>query len=257
MARKVRRSPRRAPAKPKDPYDDYSTWDLRVAKTFFWSLILAVVVVIAGIWVSIIGILVQADLLAEIAKWPPSAIFMLIFGIIFVHLFIAVLFYILFRGGKLRLLKVLFKDRLVASKYQDFQSLRILLAFLLVFVYLFLISLVFFILPATIGQAIAQALIGWMETNIVLAIGIFMFLTIIIVFFCFVLWNHGVYWVLKRVKTIEEEREIKEKIEVEKLEKSDIETLYETYHKETGKKAVYRGKETQGFLEWKEKKGLK
>jgi hypothetical protein len=256
MARKPRRAPRRAPKKPVDPFDDYSTWDIRVSKTFFWSLILSVLVFIAGIWVAIVSILIQEDLLKQIAGWEPSGVFMLIFGIIFVHLFIAVLFYILFRGGKLKLLKVLFKDRLVAKKYEDYQSLRILIAFLLLSAYIFIISLLFFILPGTVGKALADAMFTWMATNLIFAIGIFMFIAIVVVFFCFVLWNHGVYWVLKRVKRIEEEREIKEKIAVEKLEKSDDEGLYEAYNKETGKKALYRNQETKGFLEWKEKKGL-
>ena len=94
-------------------------------------MILDIIIIIAGIWWSIIAILGNAGLLAEIANWDYSAIVLLIVGIVIVHLGIAVLLYILFRGGKLKTLKVLFKDRLVAKKYEDFQSLRILIAFLL------------------------------------------------------------------------------------------------------------------------------
>jgi len=62
-----------------------------------------------------------------------------------------------------------------------------------------------------------------------------------------------VYSVLKRVKRIEEEQDIDEEIKIEGLKDADEETLMETYEKQTGKKALYRGKETNGYLTWKKK----
>ena len=72
----------------------------------------------------------------------------------------------------------------------------------------------------------------------------------------FVLWNHGVYEVLKRVKRVEEEDEIKDQIKTEKLQKSDNEELKQVYRDETGRNPIYRGKETKGYTEWKRKKNL-
>jgi len=255
MARKPRRSPRRAP-KSDDPYDPYSTWDIRIARTFFWAMIFNIVIVILGIWWTIVAILADAGLLAVIAGWDFSAIVLLIVGIVILHLGIAVLFYVLFRGGKLKVLKLLFKDRIVAKKYEDFQSLRILLAFILISIYIFVLALVIFIIPGSFFQEFGPVFWTWFLHNLLLGIGIFIFIILLISFIGFVLWNHWVYWVLRKLKRIEEEREIKEIIEIEKLEKADDETLYQAYHKETGKNAIYRNKETKGYLEWKEKKGL-
>ncbi|MHA1233102.1 MAG: hypothetical protein ACTSPQ_20950 [Candidatus Helarchaeota archaeon] len=80
-----------------------------------------------------------------------------------------------------------------------------------------------------------------------------MFVTILIVYLGFVLWNHGVFAVLKRVKRIEEEIEIEEEIKRDELKSLDEETLQKVYEKETGKRAIYRGKETKGYKSWKKK----
>ncbi|MHA1472314.1 MAG: hypothetical protein ACTSQW_04360 [Promethearchaeota archaeon] len=45
MPRKARKAPTRAV----DPLDDYSTWDLRIAKTIYYSIIIASVITILGI----------------------------------------------------------------------------------------------------------------------------------------------------------------------------------------------------------------
>jgi hypothetical protein len=87
----------------------------------------------------------------------------------------------------------------------------------------------------------------------VLVVGIFMFIIILLVYIGFVLWNHGVYAVLKRVKRIEEEEEIEQEIKREQLKSMEEDELMQVYEKQTGKKAIYRGKETNGYQAWKSK----
>ena len=65
---------------------------------------------------------------------------LIIIGIVAGHLFLLVLFYTLFRGGILKLCRRLFKDRVLAKKYEDYTTLRLLLAVTLIVIYIFIIS---------------------------------------------------------------------------------------------------------------------
>ena len=256
MARKARR----APKKPVNPLDDYSTWDLRIAKSIYYGIILASIITILGIWLAIIGWLVESGRIDEILSFGPGIMALIIIGIVAGHLFLLVLFYTLFRGGILKLCRRLFRDRVLAKKYEDYTTLRLLLAVTLIVVYMFIITLIAIILPSLIPPFWSFIAAFWIYIwehfnpgEWVLFVGIVMFIIIIIIYVGFVIWNHGVYAVLKRVKRIEEEEEIDYEIEVEGLKDADEETLMKTYTKQTGKKALYRGKETNGYLAWKKK----
>ncbi|HUW90307.1 MAG TPA: hypothetical protein VMV43_07255 [Candidatus Nanopelagicaceae bacterium] len=251
MPRKARKEPTRAP----DPLDQYSTWDLRIAKMIYYSIILASAITILGIWLTIIGWLIESGQWAIIESWGLGAIALIIVGIIVLHLFLLVLFYVLFRGGILKLCQRVFKDRVLAKKYEDYTTLRLLLAVTLVSVYLFLITLALVILPSIFWNFVWGILI-FIGTHFnagewVLFVGIVLFIIVILVYLGFVLWNHGVFAVLKRVKRIEEEYEVEEEIKRDELKGADEETLQKLYNKQTGKKAIYRGKETKGYISWK------
>ena len=251
MPRKARKEPTRTA----DPLDAYSTWDLRIAKTIYYSIILASATTILGIWLTIIGWLVESGRWDTVVSWGLGAGALIIVGIIVLHLFLLVLFYVLFRGGILRLCQRLFKDRVLAKKYEDYSTLRLLIAVTLASVYLFLITLLVVILPSFFLELVADVWIFIVTTfnpgEWVLFVGLVMFVIVILVYLGFVIWNHGVFAVLKRVKRIEEEDEVDEQIKREELKGLDDETLKKVYSKQTGKKAVYRGKETKAFLSWK------
>jgi len=251
------RKPRRAPKLEYDPLEEYSTWDLRIAKFFYYSIILSAVVTILGLWLTIIAFLIETGKWDEIVSLGPGVGALIIVGIIIIHLFILVLFYILFRGGILKLCQKLFKDRILAKKYEDYSTLRLLIAVTLISIYIFIITLIFVIMPSIFWKLASDI---WtyivLHFNLgewILLIGALMFVTILIVYLGFVLWNHGVFAVLKRVKRIEEEIEIEEEIKRDELKSLDEETLQKVYEKETGKRAIYRGKETKGYKSWKKK----
>ncbi|MFX1497338.1 MAG: hypothetical protein ACFFBH_07420 [Promethearchaeota archaeon] len=251
------RKPRTAPVREPDPLDEYSTWDIRIAKTIYYSLIVGAIVSISGIWLTIIGWLIETGRWDIIASWGAGIIALIIIGIIVGHLFVIVLFYILFRGGILKLCQRLFKDRILAKKYEDYSSLRLLLAVTLVSIYIFIITLVVVIIPSFLWNWIGE-LWGYVISNFnwgewVLLIGITLLIIVGLVYIGFALWNHAVYAVLKRVKRIEEEYEIEEEIKREELRGANEATLQKTYEKETGKIAIYRGKETKGYKAWKKK----
>ena len=69
----------------------------------------------------------------------------------------------------------------------------------------------------------------------------------------FVIWNHGVYVVLRQIKKIEEEEQIDRKIKEDAIRKMDEEGKQKEYEKQTGKDAIYRGEETKGYKSWKKK----
>lgn len=251
------RKPRKAPTREPDPMDEYSTWDLRIAKTIYYSLIVGAAVSILGIWLTIIGWLIETGRWDIIVSWGPGAIALIIIGIVVGHLFLLVLFYILFRGGILKLCQRLFKDRVLAKKYEDYTTLRLLLAVTLVSVYIFIITLIVVIIPSFlwnwIGELWVFVIVNFNWGEWVLLIGIILLIIVGLVYIGFALWNHAVYAVLKRVKRIEEEYEIEEEIKREELRDANEETLQKTYEKETGKIAIYRGKETKGYKAWKKK----
>ena len=253
MPRKARKAPTRAA----DPLDDYSTWDLRIAKTIYYSIILASVITILGIWLTLIGWLIESGRWAIIESWGFGAGILIIVGIIVLHLFLLVLFYVLFRGGILKLCQRLFKDRVLAKKYEDYTTLRLLIAVTLASVYLFLITFILVILPSLIWNLVEDALdylFGTVITNLgewILFIGLVMFVIVVLVYIGFVIWNHGVFTVLKRVKRIEEEYEVDEQIKRDELKGADEETLQKIFEKQMGKKAIYRGKESKAYKAWK------
>jgi len=253
MPRKARKAPTRAA----DPLDDYSTWDLRIAKFIYYSTIVSSAVTILGLWLTIIGWMIETGRWEIVASWGPGAGALIIVGIIVLHMFLLVLFYILFRGGILRLCQRLFKDRVLARKYEDYTTLRLLIAVTLISIYIFLITLVLVIVPLTFVELIAD-IFEYLFPSInpgewVLFVGLILIAITMLVYLGFAIWNHGVFIVLKRVKQIEEEDEIEEDIKREELKGESEENLQKIYEKQTGKNAIYRGKETKAYKSWKRK----
>ena len=250
------RKPRKEPTRAANPLDEYSTWDLRIAKTIYYSIIVSSATTILGIWLTIIGWLIESGRWDKIADLGAGVVALIIVGIIVLHMFLLVLFYILFRGGILRLCQRLFKDRVLAKKYEDYTTLRLLIAVTLISVYLFLITLFVVIVPSFFLE-IVSAFWYYIITHFnpgewVLFVGLMLFIIVMLVYVGFAIWNHGVFIVLKRVKRIEEE-EIEEEIKREELKGEDDESLQKVYEKQTGKKAMYRGKETKAYKSWKRK----
>ncbi len=252
------RNPRRAPKREKDPLDVYSTWNIRIARTFFISFIVISLVIVVGIWATIIGALMETGKMDLFLSLDLAWQVFIITGAVCGHLFLLVFFYILFKGGKLRLLKVLFKDRLVAKKFEDFQTLRLLIGVTLLSVYIMLVSFFIGVLPLAVFEAFSEFWNSVLQNlnagGWILYVSLYALAIILILFFMFVLWNHGVYYVLRKVKRIEEEDEVKGRIKKEELQQADSETLKDEYRKETGKNPIYRGKETKGFTAWKKDK---
>ncbi len=251
------RAGRKAPDREPDPLDLYSTWDIRIAKFIYYGLIVATAVVVLGIWFTIITLVIPGTFWVIFLGLHLGFQIAIIAGIVTGHLFLLVLFYTLFRGGMVKLCNALFKDRRLAKKWEDYSTLRLLVGTALFSLYITLLALLIGFLPYTFWNAL-WSLWMFMVNNFgfglwILWVGGMIFLVIAIIILGFVLWNRGVFWVLSKVKTIEDEIEIDERIKKEALKEMDERTLQSIYKKETGKKAIHRGKETRGYIDWKKK----
>ncbi|KKK40625.1 hypothetical protein LCGC14_0688290 [marine sediment metagenome] len=244
-----------------EPLDAYSTWDIRIAKVIYYGLILATIVVVLGIWAVILTVLFAGGALAFFLDLHLGFQIGIIAGAVTGHLFLLVLFYTLFRGGMVKLCKALFKDRRLAKKWEDYSSLRLLIGVALFGLYITILALLIGLLPATFWNALwtlwLNMAASWGLGLWILWVGAMIFLIVGIIFIGLVLWNHGVFWVLKHVKSIEDEMEVDERIKREALKEADERTLQSIYKKETGQKAIHRGKETKGYIEWKKNQLLK
>ncbi|MFX1317172.1 MAG: hypothetical protein ACFE9T_15025 [Promethearchaeota archaeon] len=251
--------PRKARVAPEieDALAAYSTWDIRIAKMIYYGFILATAIFVLGIW----GLIL--DWVIRTGKWEFFEDLDLGYQIAIIaaavtgHLFLLVLFYILFRGGMVKFCRVLFKDRLLAKKWEDYYGLRMLVGVALLGLYVTLVSLAVGLLPTVFFDTIGDLWL-WMVDNFrigewILWVGGMILLIVLFIFIALMLWNHGVFWVLRHVKEIEEEIEIEEQIKKDAIKNADERTLRDVYKKETGQNPIYRGKETRGYKEWKAK----
>lgn len=254
------RKARTAPDVGPDPLDEYSMWDKRIASVFLYVTILAAIFIASGIWAFIIEKLIVSGLWFELIGLNVGLQVALWAGIVTGHLIIVVLFYTLFRGGMLKICRVIFKDRVVAKKYEDFDTLRWLIGIAVLGGLTTLFFLLIGLVPSFLNLigAFFIFMFGHMQIwRWLLDIGIFMLIILAIFFAILYFWNHGVYFMVKNIKQIEEEIEVDERIKQERLKEADEKTLRKVYKKESGKRAIYKGKQTKGYLEWKKRHGLK
>jgi hypothetical protein len=252
--------PRRAPSRETGPLDEYSTWDVRIARAFYYSFIASALIMIIGIWGTILSA-IDPEVWEQYLTLDLGYQVAIVAGFITGHLILLVLFYALFRGGIVRMCKMIYKNRLVAKKWEDYTYLRWLMGITLVGIYVTVISLIIGFLPGGTLKFISDLWLWAVENfNVghwILWTGFVVFLFVFFFFVMFILWNHGVYVVLRQVKQIEEEEVIDTEIKRDSLEKLSEEEKQAEYKKETGKIAVYRGKETRGYKSWKKKYGIK
>jgi hypothetical protein len=251
--------PRRAPSREPDPLDEYSTWDVRVARAFYYSFIASALIMVIGIWGLILSGVdpeIWKQYLALDAGFQVAIIAAFVTG----HLILLVLFYAMFKGGIVRMCRTIYKNRTVAKKWEDYTYLRWLMGITILGIYVVVISLIIGFLPggtiAFLNELTIWAIENFNVGHWILWIGFCVFLVVLFFFVMFWVWNHGVYIVLRNIKKIEEEEVIDTEIKRETLKKMSEEERRAEYKKETGKDAAYRGKDTRGYKNWKKKYGV-
>ena len=254
------RKPRSAPSRDADPLDEYSTWDVRIARAFYYSFIASALIMVIGVWGLILAGIdpeIWEQYLTLEAGYQVAIVAAFITG----HLILLVLFYAMFKGGIVRMCRTIYKNRTVAKKWEDYTYLRWLMGITILGIYVVVISLIIGLLPGGTIKFITDLTLWELENfNVghwILWTGFCVFLVVLFFFVMLVIWNHGVYIVLKNIKKIEEEEDINIQIKRETYQKLSGEERQAEYKKETGKDATYRGKDTRGYKNWKKKYGLK
>ena len=85
------RGARKAPDREPDPLDDYSTWDIRIAKVIYYGFILATAIFVLGVWALILNWVIRTgkwDFFVDLDLGYQIAI---IGGAVTGHLFLLVL----------------------------------------------------------------------------------------------------------------------------------------------------------------------
>ena len=244
------RKPRKAPDRQEDPLDIYSTWDVRVARIFYYSFVIATFLI--GIPVNIWTWYVNLELAYQIAIWG---------AIITAHVLVLVFFYAAFRGGMYRMCRILFKNRKIAKKYEGKNLLRWLVGVLLFGIYFTVFAIIIGIMTADFWDLIA-GLWRWMVENFnaghwILWIGVVVFCVVLFFFLMFVIWNHLVYLFLQVIVREKEKEEVDIQIKQERIQKMSEEERMKEYTKDTGRAATIRGRETRAYKSWKKKMGAK
>ena len=254
------RAPRSAPERESDPLDVYSTWDIRVARIFYYSFAISALILMLGLYISLITKIPTAtwEWYVNLGTGFQVAI---VGAIITAHLVVIVLFYAMGRGGMYRMCTVLYKNRLISKKYEDHTTLRWLVGVLLISAYVTIFAVIIGVSTKDFWMWVITVW-KWMleKFNVGLWIlwsGLVILLVVLFFFFMFVIWNHIVFLVLKIITRAKEEEEVDIEIKKEKVQKMSEDQRIKEYEKETGKAAVYRGKEMSGYTKWKKKMGVK
>ncbi len=221
----------------------------------YYGFIVGTAILVLGVWGLILRFLFAQGAWALFLDIGIGFQIAIIMGAVTGHLFLLVLFYTLFRGGMVKLCGVLFKDRRIAKKWEDYDALRLLVGIALLGVYITLTALLVGILPNVFFDTLWGLWI-WMLDNFgvpewILIAGLTIFIFIGFIFIGLILWNKGVFWVLSKVKTIEEEIEVEEQIKKDALKEKDERALRSIFKKETGLKPIHHGKETNSYIAWK------
>lgn len=252
------RRSRKAPDRPEDPLDMFSTWDIRIARLFYYSFVVAVLIIMVGLYVTLL-IGIPVDVWQWYQKLELAFQIAIIGAIVTAHILILVFFYAAFRGGIFRMCRILYKNRKIARKYEDKTLLRWLVGVLLLGAYFTVFAILIGILTADFWQWIADTWKWMVETfnagHWILWVGIVVFLVMIFFFFIFVIWNDVVYLFLKIIVHEEEKEEVDIQIKRERVKKMSEEDRMKEYNKETGRAAIIRGRETRGYKSWKKKMG--
>ena len=254
------RKPRSAPERCVDPLDLYSTWDVRIARLFYYSFVAATLILMIGLYITIF-FYVPDTFWDWFGKLEIAFQIALIGAIVTAHILVIVFFYAAFKGGIYRMCRVLYKNRIIAKKYEDKSLLRWLVGVLLLGIYFTIFAVIIGLLSTEFVQDIEELWL-WMVKNFnvghwILWIGVVVLCVALFFFFMFVIWNHIVYLFLKITVRVEEEEEVSAEIKKEKIQKMSEEDRQKAYTKDTGRAAIVRGRETGSYKRWKKKMGLK
>lgn len=186
----------------------YSNPQRLIASIFYILIVISCIITIGGT-VATIADLIMAEGKMELFQGLSLGYQIAIIATLLAGLFfLLIIFYGLYKKGIKFLLRSIFKEREIPEEYRNRLGVKIVAGGLMVCIFAIILGLIFAlayeILLGTFSQTF-QFVGGFSSGQVVLFIGIMLFMIIGLIFSFVFLWNNGYYVVIKTITRMEEE----------------------------------------------------
>ena len=190
--------------------DIYSKIQKIISTIFYVSIVIACIITIGGV-VYTIADLVMAEGKLELFQEQNLGVQIAIIGSLFAGLFVLIVFSIgMSTKGRLFLLKTIFRERILHSKYKNRMPVQIITVCLLLSAFAIVIGIIvafFYELYIELSFTFLQ---DFSHGQIVLFMGLVIFMILGLVIGLFYLWHNGYYLIVSVFFTLEKSPEEEE-----------------------------------------------
>lgn len=181
----------------------YSNYQKIIANIFYISIVSACIITIGGV-VYTIADLIMAEGKLELFQGLNLGLQIAIIGALFAGLFVLIVIGIgMSKKGRIFLLRTIFRERVLLSKYKNRRSIQIITICLLVSVFAIILGIIvafFYELFIGISFTFLQ---DFSQGQLVLFIGLIIFMIVGLVIGFFYLWHNGYYLIVSMFFTLE------------------------------------------------------
>ena len=181
----------------------YSNYQKIIANIFYISIVSACIITIGGV-VYTIADLIMAEGKLELFQGLNLGLQIAIIGTLFAGLFVLIVIGIgMSKKGRIFLLRTIFRERVLLSKYKNRISIQIITICLLVSVFAIILGIIvafFYELFIGISFTFLQ---DFSQGQLVLFIGLIIFMIVGLVIGFFYLWHNGYYLIVSMFFTLE------------------------------------------------------
>jgi len=186
----------------------YSNPQRLIASIFYILIVISCIITIGGT-VATIADLIMAEGKMELFQGLSLGYQIAIIATLLAGLFVLlIIFYGLYKKGIKFLLRSIFKEREIPEEYRNRLGVKIVAGGLMICIFAIILGLIFAlayeILQGTFSQTY-QFVGAFSSGQVVLFIGIMLFMIIGLIFSFVFLWNNGYYVVIKTITRMEEE----------------------------------------------------
>jgi hypothetical protein len=190
--------------------ETYTKKQKKIALIMYISIVIACLVCIAGIVYTIADLIMATGKLTYFLSLNVGYQIAVI-GALFAGLFFLIVnFYGLYKKGINLILKNIFKKKIYDEKYKNRVAVKTAAGALMLSICAIIIGIVFalfyelFSTPGGSDSSLITLFAQFSQGQVVLFVGIFLFIIIGLVFFMNYLWYNGYYMILKLIEDLEE-----------------------------------------------------
>lgn len=181
----------------------YSNYQKIIANIFYISIVIACLITIGGV-VYTIADLIMAEGKLELFQGLNLGLQIAIIGTLFAGLFVLIVIGIgMSKKGRIFLLRTIFRERVLLSKYKNRISIQIITICLLVSVFAIILGIIvafFYELFIGISFTFLQ---DFSQGQLVLFIGLIIFMIVGLIIGFFYIWHNGYYLIVSMFFTLE------------------------------------------------------